>query len=261
MTTLMILASFFYFLGMTKFFLHMAVKRKAFFYLATLMMIIGFLLHTAMLFAISSKTGHGPYHTPFEQASFFAWTTMGALIAAIFYFRVTPLGVFVSPVGFLLMISSFILPHDNTTAMPAKEFWLTMHFTLSFLAMSSFAVLFAASIMYLLKERHLKKHDLSGWFKKLPDLTTLDNLFYGSLVFGFPLITVGTISAMLWSYSHFGTWLGPHPVRVIPFLLIWLIYAVLIIGRLAFGWRGHSLALMGALGFAGAVAALGIHVY
>jgi len=246
---------------MIKFFLHLAVKRKGFFYLAALWTLIGFLLHTAMLFALSAKTGHGPYANPFGQASFFAWTTMGALVGAIFYFRVTPLGAFVSPVGFMVMCYSFILPSGQASTVPTKEFWLTMHLALSFLALSSFAVVFGASIMYLIQEKRLKDHKFTALFKKMPDLEKLDTVYFGSLVFGFPLITVGIGSAFIWSKSHFGSWLGPNPERVMPLMLVWLIYAVLIVGRMSLGWRGHGLALFGTIGFAMAVAALGVHIF
>ncbi len=261
MNTLMILSAICYFLGMTKFFMHMAVRKNGFFYMATLMIIIGFILHTAMLFTLSAETGHAPYANPFGQASFFAWTTMGALISAILYFRVTHIGAFVSPVGFLIMFYSFTLPSGDPSTTPTTEFWLTMHFTLGFLALSSFAVMFSASVMYLMQERRLKSHQLTGWFKKMPDLDTLDNLYYGSLIFGFPLITVGYGSAVIWSWSKFGNWYGPDLVRVLPFVFVWLLYAVLISGRLLFKWRGHKITLFGALAFGAAILSLGIHVY
>lgn len=261
MKFLMILSAFCYFLGMVKFFLHMAARRKIFFFLATAMVIIGFVLHTAMLFALSYETGHGPYTTPFEQVSFFAWTTMGVLIASILYFRISSIGVFVSPIGFLLMFYSFLLPSGGTPTVPTKEFWLTMHFTLSFLALSSFALMFAASIMYLLQERQLKRHSITNRLGRMPDLDTLDTIFYGSLIFGFPLVTVGIGSAILWSKSHYDMFFGPEPARVLPLLLVWVLCAVLITGRLLFGWRGHGIALLGVIGFAVAMAALGIHVF
>ncbi len=261
MKTLMALAAFAYFLGMIKYFLHLAVKRKFLFYLATLMVVVGFVLHTVMLFTLSAKTGHGPYTNSFEYASFFAWTTMGVLIAVLFFYRVSTLGAFVAPVGFLSMAYSFLLTPPDETFAPAKAFWNTMHFTLSFLALSSFVVVFAASLMYLIQERQLKKHAGGAWLGRMPNLDILDNIFYGSLVFGFPLITVGIGSGLIWSAARYGNPLGPYPAKIFPLILVWLIYAVLVAGRSAFGWRGHRIAMLGAVGFAAALLALGIHLY
>lgn len=261
MKTLMVLAFFCYFLGMLKFFLHLAIRRKALFYLATAMIVLGVALHTAMLFALSAKTGHGPYTNSFEYTSFFAWTTMCALVVAIFIYRETSLGAFISPAGFLLMAYSLTLPQAAGPAVPVKAFWMTMHYTVSFLALSSFVVVFAVSIMYLIQERQLKRHIAGIWFKRIPDLDTLDNIFYKAMLFGFPAITVGVGSGLIWSASRFGSPFGPDPVKSFPMIFVWAIYAILAIGRSVFGWRGHRIAMLGTAGFACAIAALGIHLY
>ncbi len=95
----------------------------------------------------------------------------------------------------------------------------------------------------------------------MPSLDVLDNIFYGSLIFGFPLITVGIGSGLIWSLASYGNPLGPHPAKIFPIILVWLIYALLVAGRSAFGWRGHRIAMLGAIGFAAALLALGIHLY
>jgi ABC-type uncharacterized transport system permease subunit len=261
MKTLMMLASFCYFLGMVKYFLYIAIKKRALFILATAMIGLGFIFHTAMLIMLSAKTGHGPYTNPFEYTSFFAWTTMGALLLVVIFYRVTTIGVFVSPVGFLLMAHSFLLPFPEQSQAPAKEFWLTMHFTLSFLALSSFMVMFAASLMYLMQEKRLKKHALGGVFKRMPDLDTLDSIYYGALVFGFPLITVGMASGVIGSWTLYENLLGPNPLRTLPMLIVWVVYATVMVGRTFFGWRGHQIALLGTAGFAAAILAVGIHLH
>lgn len=261
METLLVLALFCYFLGMIKYFLHIAFRRKALYYLATGITITGFVFHTAMLFAISIKSGHGPYSTPFEYTSFFAWTVMGAMIIAILVFRVTSLGMFLSPIGFLIMAHSFLLPRAAVPTIPIKAFWLTMHNTVSFLAFSSFAVLFAASVMYLIQERQLKSHNAGVWLKRMPDLDTLDTLFSRSLLFGFPLITVGVGAGLIWSFSNSGSLFGNNPAKNIPMFLVWLLFAVLMVTRSIFGLRGHKIAMFGLAAFTMAVIALGIHLH
>jgi len=260
MNTLMILAAFCYFLAMIKYFLHLAIKRKALYILANTMVGLGFALHTVMLFTLSAKTGHGPYTNPFEYTSFFAWTTMGALLAAVIFYRVTTIGIFISPIGLLLMATSILLQQPAKDAATEKAFWLTMHFTVSFLALSSFVVVFAASIMYLIQERQLKKHAVSGVFSLMPPLDKLDAILNGSLVFGFPLITVGVCAGIIMSLTRFGTWFGPEPYKVIPVLLVWFIYGLLVMGRSVYGWRGHLIAIIGAIGFASAVVAVTFHI-
>jgi len=262
MNTLMVLSLFCYFLAMLKYFMHFAVRKQLFYLLAASFSIVGFAFHTAMFFALSAKTGHGPYTNAFEYTSFFAWTTMAALLVCVLFFRVTSLGVFVSPLVFLLMAYSMLLPDATGQAgTPIRAFWLTLHYTLSFLALSSFIVVFAASVMYLIQERQLKHHHFGAWFKRMPDLDTIDLLLHRALLFGFPLITVGMASGMIWTASRFGTLLGPQPLKVLPIIMVWLVYAVLMVGRTFIGWRGHKIAVLGAVGFALACAGLGIHLF
>ncbi len=260
MKTLLTLALFCYFLAMLKFFMHLAVRRQFFHALAVIMALIGFGLHTAGLMAISAKTGHGPYTTPFEYTSFFAWTTMAVLLVfAVFLRRIASVGAFVSPLAFLLMAYSMLLPEESGGGQ-VRAFWLTMHYTVSFLALSSFIVVFAASAMYLIQENELKHHRFSGLFKRMPDLDTLDLLLNRALVFGFPLISVGVLSGMIWANKLFGSLLGPKPARVLPIIVVWFVYALLMFGRTVIGWRGHTIALVGLGGFALAAMAVGFHL-
>lgn len=262
MKSLLVLSLFCYFLAMLKFILHLAVRKQFFYLMAAGFSALGFILHTVMFFQIAAQTGHGPYTNAFEYASFFAWTTMAVLIVFVFFFRVTAVGAFVSPLAFLLMAYSMLLP-DSTVSEGAqvKAFWLTMHYTVSFLALSAFIVVFAASVMYLLQERQLKHRQFGAIFQRMPDLETLDLLLHRSLLFGFPLITVGVISGMIWTSAKFGTLLGPQPLKVVPIIVVWIVYALLMGGRTFAGWRGHTIAKLGVTGFVLAVAGLGIHLF
>ncbi|MBI3580687.1 MAG: cytochrome c biogenesis protein CcsA [Nitrospinae bacterium] len=261
MNTLMTLALFCYFLAMLKFFLHLALKRRFFYVMAVLLSALGFAFHTAMLFAISAKTGHGPYTNPQEYASFFAWTTVAVMLAVIFLFRTATMGAFVAPLAFLLMVYSALLSEVSGAAdQGVKNFWQTMHLTFSFLALSTFVIVFASSFMYLFQERQLKQRHVGSTFRMLPNLDTLDLVLHWALLIGFPLITVGVASGMFSTYSKYGDLLGPNLVRVLPLIFVWAVYGALMFGRTVVGWRGHKLAVMGAAGFLVACVGLAVHI-
>lgn len=261
MKTFLVVALFCYFLAMLKFFLHLAVRRKIFYVMAVGIAATGFIMHTLAFFNIAAVTGHGPYTNPSEYTSFFAWTTMAMLLVFTVLFRITAVGAFVSPLAFLLMAYSMLLPESASVAgEQARAFWNTLHYTMSFLALSSFIVVFAAAAMYLIQERELKHHVFGVWFSRIPDLDTLDLLLHRALLFGFPLITVGVASGMIQSFKNYGSLLGPKPERVAPILMVWFIYAVLMAGRELADMRGHRIAVLGIAGFALAVAALTIHL-
>ncbi len=261
MKTLLTLALFCYFLAMLKFFLHLALRRRFFHSVAVALSLLGFALHTALLFAISARTGHGPYTNPQEYALFFSWTTAGLMLAFILLFRVGAIGAFVAPLTFLLMAYSALLSDSVGAPGPGiQTFWLTLHQTMSFLAFSSFIIVFASSVMYLIQEKQLKSRRFGGLFRLMPDLDTLDLILHRALVFGFSLITVGVASGIIWTYAKFGGFLGPQPTRVVPLILVWAVYGALMLGRTLVGWRGHKLAVMGAAGFLVACVGLAVHL-
>jgi len=55
-----------------------------------------------------------------------------------------------------------------------------------------FALAFSAGIMYLLQERTIKRKNFGFLYLRLPSLESLDKLNYVCLVFGFPLMTLGS---------------------------------------------------------------------
>ncbi|MGH7890677.1 MAG: cytochrome c biogenesis protein CcsA, partial [Thermodesulfobacteriota bacterium] len=98
------------------------------------------------------------------------------------------------------------------------------------------------------QEQRIKSKRVGSLLQKFPSLTTLDKINHVCLIIGFPLITVGLALGLLlakeiwgdaWVWGQKETWS----------LVTWLLYAVLIHGRLASGWKGRKAAFGAVLGF------------
>ncbi|MBI4665779.1 MAG: cytochrome c biogenesis protein CcsA [Nitrospinae bacterium] len=258
MTTLFALATFLYFVGMVKYLLHLGLRNRILFILATVMILIGFVLETVGLVQRSSLTGHGPYTNAYEYCLFLAWAVFAVFLVAEGYFKMTPLGAFMAPIGFLLMLISFAISPDAEPALPVKAWWLTMHRTLSFLSFGAFSLMFAAGVMYLIQERQLKLKHFGGWYHRLPSLTTLDDANRIGLTFGFPIITVGAIAAQVWAAQSYGALV--MNASTVALIAGWGVYAALAVGRYSMGWRGRRAAVLGICGFCVVVSSLLIHL-
>ncbi|MBI5816231.1 MAG: cytochrome c biogenesis protein CcsA [Nitrospinae bacterium] len=258
MTALFVLATFLYFLGMVKYLLHLGLRNRALFIMATVMIALGFAVETAGLIQRSMATGHGPYTNAFEYCLFLAWTVFAAFLVAEGYFRMAPLGAFMAPIGFFLMLISFSFSPESQSAFPVKAYWLTMHRALSFLAFGAFSLVFAAGIMYLIQERQLKNKKFGGWYHRLPALNSLDDANRIGIVFGFPVVTVGVLAAWVWADQSYGHMV----INMSTILLItgWGVYGALLAGRVAMGWRGRRAALIGVAGYCVVVTSLLIHI-
>lgn len=259
MSTLFVIATFLYFLGMIKYLLHLAMRNKILFILATIMIFAGFVVETAALVQRSMETGHGPYTNLFEYCVFLAWVVFAVFLIAEGYFKIKPLGAFMVPIGFALMMVSIPISPDSGSLLPAKAYWLTLHRTLSFLSFGAFSLVFAAGLMYLIQERQLKSKRIGGWYRRLPSLDALDDINRKGLVFGFPIITIGALAAAAWSIQKYGIIVKLETSTVL-LLTAWAVYAMVSAGRIALGWRGRRAAIFGIVGFFIVVTALITHI-
>lgn len=259
MNTFLVIATFLYFLGMAKYLLYLGLRKKVLFILATVAIALGFIAETVGLVMRSSITGHGPYTNAFEYCLFLAWTLFGAFLVAEGIFRIKPLGAFMAPLGFLLMLMAVALDPGQVTGQATKAYWLTMHNTLASVSFGAFCLIFAAGVMYLIQERRLKLKKFDGWFLRLPSLSVLDSANRGGLIFGFPIFTIGVVAASVWSQQHYGQFMK---VDFSTYALGagWLLYGLLLVGRLAFGWRGRRAAVIGVTAFCVVLSSLALHL-
>lgn len=260
MNTFLVLATFLYFLGMAKYLLYLGLRKKILFILATAAIGLGFLAQTAGLVELSKVTGHGPYTNASEYCLFLAWTLFAVFLVAEGIFRIKPLGAFMAPLGFLLMLLAIVFSSgEGPPGEVTKAYWLTMHRTLASVSFGAFGLIFAAGVMYLLQERQLKLKRFDGWYQRLPSLSILDSANRGGVIFAFPIFTIGVVAASFWSMQHYGKVMK---IDFSTFVLFvgWAIYGILLLGRLVFGWQGRKAAVLGVIAFGIVVSSLVIHL-
>jgi ABC-type uncharacterized transport system permease subunit len=122
-----------------------------------------------------------------------------------------------------------------TEATPGWE--LTAHILLS---MGAAALLFAAAVTALLLvflDRRLRSRRVANLSGGLPPLDTLEKIMFRLVAAGFGLLTLALITGFFFVTNLFAQNLVQKTVLS---LLAWLIFGVLLIGRLRFGWRGRS---------------------
>ena len=135
-----------------------------------------------------------------------------------------------------------------------------------------FGLAAATSVVYLLSERHLKRHMLDAAQPRLP-LQTLDDWNHQSISFGLLSFTLTMVSGTYWlSTAGVGSVVTHNPAMATQLstlirqpqyalsLLTWLIFAGLLLGRRVLGLRGRRAALWTLVGFAMAVSILGVYL-
>jgi cytochrome c-type biogenesis protein CcsB len=238
-----------YFLAAIVFLIFLYSKKKHIGVIGTLLVLVGFIAHTGSIIFRAQEAGHLPLSNLHEAMTFFSWTITLAFLISKYKYRIEILGAFVVPLAFITLGYAAVLPNEIKPLLPIlQSAWLGIHVTLALLGNAAFAVTFGVGIMYLLQERQLKRKRPGAFYYRLPSLEVLDELGYRALSFGFPFQTLGIITGAIWAEYAFGTYWRWDPKETWA-LIAWLIYAVLLHGRLTVGWRGRRAAVFYIVGF------------
>ena len=180
----------------------------------------------------------------------FAWCISLVYIASQFKFKATLLGAFAAPLAFILTIPHLIVPHglinsNQTLSNP----WILTHIALILIGEALFTVAFISGVLYIFQENQIKSKHVGRLLENFPSLTALDRINHLCLMIGFPLVTIGIALGFLLAKQIFGNdWVWGH--KETWSMVTWVLYAVLIHGRLASGWKGRKAAWGAILGFA-----------
>ena len=195
------------------------------------------------------------YGTPLAQGFdttlyLFACFISLVYVGSQFKFKATLLGAFAAPLAFILTLPYIIVPQgiiDPTQTLSNP--WILIHIALILMGEALFTVAFISGVLYIFQENQIKSKHVGRLLENFPSLTTLDRMNHICLMIGFPLVTIGIALGLLlakelrgtaWDWGHKETWS----------MITWFLYAILIHGRLASGWKGRKAAWGAILGFA-----------
>lgn len=242
-----------------------------------IIVLLGFIVHTAAILANWRQAGHFPIVNPREVSSFIGWAIVAYFLLMRRRYQVRALPVFLLPLVYLLTLASMLLPESAErlpnllegaiTANLATKFLFPIHVTLVIFSYAAFVVTFVCGVMYLIQEHELKAKHFGAAFERLPALNTCDEIGYRSLTVGFVLLTLGVVTGIFWNNQRDGRYWHNDPKEVMA-LVTWLIYLFIMHYRLMADWRGRRVAWLSIAGFVvvvltwlGARALGGYHVF
>lgn len=191
--------------------------------------------------------GYVPLSNLYESLVFFGLCIAGVYLFLEFKLPTKIFGSIVFLVASLIMAyASLKASSEIKPLLPAlKSNWLVAHVITCFLGYGAFAVAFAFGVFYLISDkRNLKNY--------LPSKTTLDNLIYKLILFGFFWLTLGIITGAVWADQAWGSYWSWDPKETWS-LITWLIYGGAIHAKLTRGWSGKKLAWLSIIGFASVI--------
>jgi len=209
---------------------------------------LGLALHGAAFAIPAFQTHRLPVSDVRTALSFFALLVTAAFFFVYLGYRITALGVFMLPLVFVLTLISALRPEDSFSSAAFRGGWLLVHIASMCLGYTGFFLSFVAAMMYLIQERELKSKRPKAFYYRLPSLEVCDEIYYRSLLFGLPFLTIGILTGFVWASR---AWKGPWELdpKILASLLTWSIYLVLFSTRLSGSWRGRRGAYVAIFGF------------
>jgi ABC-type transport system involved in cytochrome c biogenesis permease subunit len=215
--------------------------------LAVVLLALGAAIHTAA-FALLHKV-----EPPIPITDLPAAVSLMSLLAVLFFLalllraRLLGLLVLVAPAAFLgAFFAALRLPHPDDPSFAGAGSWPHAHVVLASAGFAFLAVAGLAGLLFLTENHRLKAKKLFP--VPLPSLEALDRVNIVALALGFPLLTLGVLTGVLWVQTESGSlWTGSaHELWT---ALGWAIYAGLVAARFA-GRQGSRSAAATSVGAA-----------
>ena len=195
------------------------------------------LLHASVL--ASDMLGAGEFRFGFAHAlsimAFLAMTFYG--VESLFYPLEGMPALVLPPAALCAFMPAFFdgAVMTGKTAAPA----FVLHVIIAMGAYAFIAIAAAHATLMAIIERRLHSPGRSAAPVGLPPLLTMERLLFQMLAAGFVLLTLTLVSGVVFSEEIFGRALRFDHKTVFS-LTAWLIFAVLLLGRHAYGWRGRA---------------------
>ncbi len=144
----------------------------------------------------------------------------------------------------LLAIGTGGPPESRGIASPGWPF--AVHVVLAMASAGLFAIAAVFVVLLALQDSALRSRRPVSWITTLPPVESLERALFSVISIGMVALTVAILAGLLFVTDLFAQHLVHKTVLA---LAAWLIFAVLLVGRWRFGWRGRKAARYTIAGF------------
>lgn len=140
------------------------------------------------------------------------------------------------PLSMISLLCALYFAGEHTLVM-SLSLSLVFHILLSVLAYSLLTIATLQAILLNYQASQLKQHHVKSILGVFPPLQTMESLLFDLLWAGFIVLTLSIITGVVFIDDIY----AQHLIHKTVFSsLSWLLYAILLAGRHALGWRGKN---------------------
>lgn len=208
------------------------------------------------------RVGRFPAFGGFEASAWYALSVTGACLYVGLRHKIQALPAFLLPYVSLFVVAGVLRVGAAPTAEPVlQNVLLPVHVTAAFLGYGLFTMESCLAVIYLVRDRDLKRKHFGPLSLRLPSLETLDHLMIELIGIAFLLFTVaiGLGIFLAHHYSWGARWITDP--KVVATGATWVVYAVLFYLRTNADRHGRDVACVAVAGlFLVLLAFLGVHL-
>ena len=226
---------------------------------ARVLTLAGWICHTAAVGLRGMELGRPPVLTLAEVVSVVIWMAVLVDLVVERRYGITAFGAFLLPVVLALGLGLPTGLRDLALEPQASSAWILVHVALVLVGLAALVLNFGSALMYVLQERQLKAKRPGVFYYRMPSLQTLDRLTLVTLTVAFPFLTVGLGLGVVRAGRAWGRDLVLDPLALFS-IVMWLVYAATLSGRVVGRWGGRRAAYFAIVGFCVLLATLGAGV-
>lgn len=207
-------------------------KQTPVFYLG-LLAVLG---HAWLLYAWID-TSAGQNLTLFNLFSQAAWLVVVIHLFLAIRKPLENLGIFIFPISAMSIILAVLFPGQSIVNTALNPVGL-IHLFLAIGAFSTFCLAACQALLIVIQNWQLRHKDTSHALRILPPVESMERLLFQLIAVGFILLNILIISSF---YFFNDIFYAPLLSKTLLTVLVWLIFAILLIGRFLFGWRSSTM--------------------
>jgi ABC-type uncharacterized transport system permease subunit len=204
----------------------------------------GWLMHGLGLAFMHQMPERPPLSEWSPAMSLTVWLTVLFYLLLRLRMQISGMVVFVAPPAFIGMVCACLWLGSGSGVHPDSGFWSHAHIMLATAGLALLTVASAAGALFVFANRLLKDRRPAARKIKLPSLEALDRVNLVALSLGFPILTLGLITGVLFSLAEHEK-AASHLPHAVGTALAWAVYVVLVALRFGVG-QGSRQAPLGA---------------
>lgn len=170
----------------------------------------------------------------YVTVSMVLFVVVAVLIISALTKPVEKIGLFVFPIAAISLLLTQIFP-DQSHILRDIQIGMRIHILTSILAFSILSIGAAQALLVALQEHQLRVHQPNRFMRSLPPLQVMEQFLFELIGAGFLLLTVSLMTGLVFVHDLF----IQHLVhKTVLSICAWLIFGLLLFGKLFYGWRG-----------------------